>query len=106
MKFTKEMREISGMGGSYEQCCRDMVIAGANWLKNNPDKNPEWKTFKNVFGLTTDENEDAKELENILLEASGDDCTGAMMQAAMSHVGFIKLNGWDKYVEQMKLDEK
>ena len=36
-----------------------------------------------------------------MFKAADNDCTGAMMQASMSHVMFILKNGWDKYVDEM-----
>ena len=101
MEYTKEMREISGFGGGYEETCRNMVIAGATFLKQNPNVNPKYKGFKNVTGVCIDDNEDAKKLDEILMEACKKACTGAMHQAAVSHALFIGNKGWEEYKKIM-----
>ena len=100
-KFTGDMGEISGFGGGYEQTCRNMVIAGVEWLDAVPDAAPIFKVFKEVYGLIAEDNEDAKELTKAVVAAADGDCTGAMHQAAISHCLFIRKNGWEKYVEEM-----
>lgn len=104
-KHTEDMGEISGFGGGYEAACQNMLDAGVKHLLAHPEKAPNYKEFKNIYGLTTDENPDAKELQDVLLKASGGDCTGAMMQAVMSRVMFIKKNGWDKYCSELRKKE-
>lgn len=99
--YSEKMDEISGFGGGYEDACRKMVIAGIKWCDDNPRKKPRYKTFKNVYGITVDENPAMLEMQKIMLEVVGGDCTGAMMQACMGHVMFIRENGWEKYVEEM-----
>jgi hypothetical protein len=100
-EFTKKMREISGMGGDYEETCRNMLKAGLEWLDENPNTTPEFSGFKYTFGICMADNEDAKQLSKVIVDGSGDDCTGAMHQAVVSHCLFIRTNGWDKYVEEM-----
>lgn len=100
-EYTEKMGEISGMGGGYEKVCRDMVLSGVEHLEKNPESVPEFKEYKNIYGITADENEDMKKLQKVMLKASRNDCTGAMMQASTSHVLFVKKNGWKKYVEEM-----
>jgi len=96
------MREISGFGGSYEQTCRNMVIAGMEWWDNNPSASVEWKEYKNIYGMTFNESDDCKSLQDAMSEASGNDCTGAMMQATLSHVLYAHKNGWIDYQSKMK----
>lgn len=103
--YTKEMSEISGFGGGYESACRAMVVAGLEWCDKNPDCDLSYKTLKNVYGLTSDESPDMKTVQDEMLKAAGGDCTGAMMQACMSHLMFIRKNGWDKYVAEMSKPE-
>lgn len=100
-EFTKKMKEISGFGGGYEESCRKMILAGVEWLESNPESSPKFSTLKDVFGIVCDENDDAKELENVIV-SSVPDCTGAMVQAVIGHLMFIKDNGWDRYVEEME----
>lgn len=104
-EYTPEMGEISGMGGGYEAVCRAMVIAGLEWADKKGNADPKWKESPQIYGITMDENEDAKELQDVMLKAADNDCTGAMMQATMNHVMFVLKNGWDKYVAEMSKKE-
>lgn len=99
-QFTENMQEISGMGGGYEKACRNMVIAGLEWFDKNPDADPKFEQFKNIYGITANENKDMKAMQDAMLKVC-EGCSGAMMQATTNHVLFIKANGWDKYVEEM-----
>lgn len=103
-EYTPEMGEISGFGGGYEQTCRNMVIAGVEWADAKKDADPQWKESPQIYGITADENDDAKELQQVMLKAANNDCTGAMMQACMGHVRFIITNGWPEYVKEMQKD--
>lgn len=100
--FTPDMGEISGFGGGYEQTCRNMLAAGMEWLDEHPSANPCFKGFKNVYGVVFDENDDAKALSAAVVAGSGDDCTGAMHQAVVSHCLAIRKNGWDWYCGEMR----
>lgn len=100
------MGEISGFGGSYEQTCRNMLFAGLQWMDEHPDADPQFNGFKGVFGLINESNADAEALEKAILKApDADGCTGAMYHAVVSHVLFIKANGWEKYVSEMSARE-
>ena len=99
--FTEKMREISGFGGGYEQACRDMVVAGLEWLDANPSADPKFHGYKNVYGLVSEDNEDAKNLSEAIC-APAEGCSGAMHQAAVSHVLWIRANGWEAYVKKME----
>jgi len=100
--YTDKMDEISGFGGGYEDTCRAMVIAGLEWWDDNPDADPVFKGFKDVYGIIMDENDDAKALSKAVLDGSGGDCTGAMHQATISHIMVIRKEGWDWYVNKME----
>jgi len=100
------MGEISGFGGGYEDACRKMVIAGLEWCDEHPDADLKYKQFEGVTGLTFDESDDMKLMQEAMLTAIGHDCTGAMMQATMNHVMFVRKNGWEKYVEEMSKKEE
>jgi len=100
-EFTSEMREISGFGGSYEQACRNKLKAGLEWLDNNLDAKPEFHGFKNIYGVIKDDNDSAKKLSEIVVNASGNDCTGVMHQAVITNILWIRKNGWDAYVKEM-----
>ena len=101
-KYTNKCNEISGFGGSYEDACRKMVIAGMEYLDNNPDAKITFKTYKNIYGVTFDESEDCEKMQKIMIDATGGDCTGAMMQACLQHIKYAQINGWDKYISEME----
>jgi hypothetical protein len=99
--YTDDMGEISGMGEGYEKACRKMVITGLEFWDTQPETfNPRYKGFEDVYGLCIEDNEDAKKLSDVVIKAV-DGCSGAMHQATISHIFFIKRNGWEKYKEEM-----
>ena len=99
-EFTDDMGEISGFGGGYEQACRDMLKAGLGWLDDHPDSDPKFHGYKDVYGIISEDNEDAKKLSNAVGRAV-EDCTGAMHQAVISAALWIQKHSWDEYVAQM-----
>jgi len=105
-EFTEEMGEISGFGGGYEQTCRNMLKAGLEWLDENPQAKPEFHGYKNVYGVIIEDNDDAKQLTKAVVDAADNDCTGAMHQAVISSILWIRKNSWEKYVEAMSKPEK
>ena len=100
--YPKGCREISGFGGGYEKTCRKMVVAGMEWFDENPKANPKFHSYKNVYGIISEDNSEAKSLTDTMLEASGNDCTGAMMQASVNHCLSAAKSGWAKYIQKMK----
>lgn len=102
--FTPEMQEmISGFGGSYESACRKMVIAGVEWLDAHKDAYLKVGQFRNIYGIISEETPDTKTLVNVMCDASGDPngVTGAMVQATVSHVMWIRVHSWQEYVMEM-----
>lgn len=99
--FTDDMDEISGFGGGYEEACRLMVRAGLEWMDAHPEADPRYRGFKGLFGLMTDDNEDAKALDAAILAACPD-CTGAMHHAAVNVVMYVRKNGWEEYQKAMR----
>jgi hypothetical protein len=95
------MQEISGFGGGYEQTCRNMLIAAVEWLDAHPNADPQFHGYKNIYGVIHEDNDDAKALSKVVVDASGNDCTGAQHQAVISSAMFIKANGWEKYKAEM-----
>ena len=107
--------EISGFGGGYEQACRDMAEAGAEWLGKHPGIVKEWMDAQDEYMKRTGESyyplherpESYKEFEKALL-AVCDDCTGAMFGAAKSHAISIAERGFEghcKFVLDARKDE-
>jgi len=103
-KYTSDMGEISGFGGEYEEACRNMVIAGLEWLDMHPNADPKFHGYAGIYGIIDEDNNDAKELGKVV-ENACDGCSGAMYQVSISHILYIKNNGWDKYVDRMRMRE-
>jgi hypothetical protein len=97
------MNEISGFGGGYEKTCRTMVSQGCRWWSKHPEADPVVKSFKNIYGIASTENKDAKSLEAAMMKGI-DDCTGAMHQACLGHIihGWHKLGSWEAYQNKMR----
>lgn len=106
-EFTPEMGEISGFGGNYEKGCKQMLQAGLKWLDEHPKADPQFKGYKNVYGVITADNKDAKALSKIVTEAPdpNEGVTGAMHQAVIESILWIKANGWEAYVKKMSEKE-
>ena len=100
-EFTKEMQEISGFGGGYEQTCRNMLKAGLEWLDENPKADPKFHGYKSIYGIIKEDNEDAKALTKAVIDASDHEATGAMHQAVIMKILWIRKNGWKKFVKEM-----
>ncbi len=98
-EWVEGMGEISGFGGGYEQACRQMLRQGLKWFDEHPDAKPEFQGFKQVYGLVTEENKDAEALSAAV--CAGVEPTGAMHQAVISHLFWIRRVGWDAYVAEM-----
>ena len=96
------MSELSGFGGGYEATCRAMVVAGLEHLDANPKADPQFRGYKNIYGIITEENADGKALSDAVVKAANGDCTGAMQQAAISHILWIRKNGWDRYCAESR----
>lgn len=101
-EFTPQMREISGFGGDYEKCCRWMLVAGLHWMDDHPTADPQYSTFQGVFGLVSADNEDARELDKVLMEASDHSCTGAMHHGVVRHLLYIRRYGWQSWKDCME----
>lgn len=99
--FEEGMAEISGMGGGYEQACRDMLKAGLDYWDKHPKLNPKFREYEGIYGIISEDNKDAEVLSKVVVDVVGD-CTGAMHQAVITSIFIIRKNGWKKYAEGMK----
>lgn len=113
-EWAPDMGEISGFGqdGSpggvaYEACCRAMLKAGLAWLDAHPDADPKFHGYKNIYGILEEDNDDAKALSAAVVAPAeaGGGASGAMHQAVVSHLLFIRANGWTAYVAKMREGE-
>lgn len=99
-EFTADMSELSGFGGSYEERCRAMMLAGYAWLVAHPDADLKPIPGQGNTGVQAD-SKDYCALDAAIL-AECPDCTGAMHGAAMNHAIFAWKNGWDKYAAESR----
>ena len=98
---TNSMGEISGFGGSYELACRAMLKSGLYWLEANPNLEPHYRGFENVYGIMQGDNEDAKAMDDAMMKpVKGHGVSGAMHQAVASRLLWIKVHTWEEYVEK------
>ena len=95
-----------GVGSEYELACQKMVVSGMEWLDRHKEANPTFKEYKNVYGLTANENQDMKEMQSFMNKAIDDEASGAMMQACTKHVLYAKKHGWEKYLEEIQKTEE
>lgn len=95
-----------GVGSEYEIACQKMVISGMEWLDKHKEANPTFEEYKNVYGLTANENQDMKEMQSFMNKAIDDEASGAMMQACTNHVLYAKKHGWEKYLEEIQKTEE
>lgn len=99
--YTDNSDEISGFGGSYEEGCRTMVIAGMEWWDAHPEADVRWKESQNITGIQFNESDDCKAMQKHMNEAVDNEATGAMMQACCNHILYARKHGWEKYIEKM-----
>lgn len=101
-EWTEDMRDISGFGGGYERACRQMISQGCAWWSSHPDADPKFHGFKEVMGICLEDNDDAKAL-SAAINAGIDGASGAMHQAAVSHVfQWRRLGSWLAYQTMMR----
>lgn len=98
--------DISGMGEGYEDECQAMLWRGVDYLlRVQPD--PEmWKgasSYKNIYGVLMTEGAELKALEK---EVVGEDCTGAMHQAVMSHLAYIHRHGHGGWLDKARAHDR
>jgi hypothetical protein len=104
-QFTKDMAELSGFGGGYEQACRNMVVAGCEWFDKHKRANPKFEGLKNIYGLTFSKSKSAKSLEKAIIKVNKG-ATGAQFEKSLQHVFYIQDAGWEKYVKESKKQKK
>ena len=100
-EFTPAMGEISGFGGGYEATCRAMLKAGLEWCDAHPEADLKFTSYANIYGIINEKSDDAKALGKAVIDAAGGDCTGAMHQAVIESIMWIRKNGWAAYVADM-----
>lgn len=108
-EWTDDMAEISGFGGGYELCCRRMISMGCAWWSEHPDANPRFRGFEGIYGLIDETNADAEALTKAVIDASDGEATGAMHQAAITHIMAWRhrfAGSWRAYQAEMRKPRK
>ena len=102
-RYMIKTTDISGMGGDYEATVQKMLTAGLKYLSDHSSF--DWKGYKqfsDITGICLSENEDAKALDKVLLEAANGDCTGAMHQATVNHLAYIAAHSYSAWVAHIR----
>ena len=107
-KLMKEIKDeepfetinVSGMGGGYERACQLMIQAGVKFLDEN-EFHFDYKTLKGVYGIAFSDAPWSKDLEKVLLDAVGGDCTGAMHQCVIGHLQYIHKENYEAWLSQV-----
>lgn len=94
-----ETVNISDMGGGYERACQLMLRAGIKYLEEHPDFHFDYFTYPNIYGVAWTETPWGKELDKVLIDAIGGDCTGAMHQAVITTLIYIHKHGYEKWLK-------
>lgn len=116
MEMSKEFDwpfEISGIGGAYEQKCRNMTKAGVIWLREHPEELAKWRKerheYRNRTGRyykpTCEYGQSHKAFESAIVKAYKG-CTGEMIDASINHAISIFELGWNEYVNQVVANRK
>lgn len=95
--WSADMGEISGFGGGYEATCQAMLQAGLRWIDEHPSAQPRFHGYHGITGIVVEDNDDAKALSKAIVDASAGDCTGAMHEAVVRIVIYVREHGWDTY---------
>lgn len=90
---------LSGNSDVEEKKCQRMIVAGCEWLDKHPKATP---SFNKIGNLYAEENQDAIDLSDVIIQAAGDECPGVLHQAAVSNILLIRKLGWKAYVKEMK----
>lgn len=84
--------DISGMGGGYEHTCQLMLQAALDYMEKSsvsPKEFGEWGFAKT---------DNAKAFQDAIVKASGNDCTGAMMDAVVANALYIHAHGREAWL--------
>jgi hypothetical protein len=104
--------DISGMDPQrgrygYEWGTQVLMFRALEWLRSHKDKDPKFRSYKNITGILEATNPDAKEMENFALDHAKIKefgATGAMVQYAMLHALQRFARGEDGYFAEFKDD--
>lgn len=107
MEDIRNIANISGFGGAYEDQCQKMLQAGYSWLcEQNPEIGLKGYVCKNAYGILVPGSPKAEELSKAIVHAVDGDCSGAMHQAVMQHLLYIHKNGVERWKQEVKKDDR
>ena len=104
-KHTKDMGQISGFGGNYEDVCQQMLHNGVLFLGRRSAADVKVLESPQIFGVVQLEGDDAQALEDAVMDGI-EDATGAMHHSVMSRLAWINKNGWDAYCDELRKSEE
>lgn len=96
-----DVSRMSVVSAFFEDCVRDMVIAGAEWLDENPDASPQ---FGRVHGSDemTAVNAAGSLMRLEMLKAASKRSTAEMLRIAVNNVRAIRILGWTRYIQDLQ----
>lgn len=95
------MGQISGFGGSYETDCRAMLAAALKWYDEHPLSSPKFHAFDNVPDVIEEEDEDARSLSQVVINAACGRADGAQHKVVIGYALWIRRYGWDAFCAAM-----
>jgi hypothetical protein len=87
--------------GCDEEITKQMIINGMNWYLDNPKATPVLSIIYECYGLSTENNDDAKSLIEAI-KKNIPSHTYEMLKTAVMHVLFAQKYGWDNYQKIIK----
>lgn len=100
-----ETIDVSGMGGGYERACQLMIQAGVKFLQEN-EFHFDYRTLKGVYGVAFSDAPWSEDLEKVLMDAVGGDCTGAMHQCVIGHLTYIHKESYEAWLSTAPEERK
>jgi len=101
-EWNDEMDEVSGLGGEYEEACREMIAAGLQWLEDNDGPVVKFSGGQNVtarIGPAAGEIDDLREHMASVVEF---DVTPSMLHVCVKHALYAYDIGWLSYTTRME----
>jgi hypothetical protein len=102
-KYPENVDYITGLGAGtdYELDCQKAVIAGMNWIKDNPMANIG---FNQTAPLPLIEviGQDSERFKKVIYENLPRPTGGRLMWLVIIHCAHAHKNGWDNYLRDLK----
>jgi hypothetical protein len=99
-QYTDKCAEI--FGHDCEKVCREMTIAGTEWLDKHPNANINVANFNGLLWPILPRTDDLQELENVMNAAACGHCSIFMIQLSIGYAYCAKSIGWDAYIRNLE----